>query len=243
MSAFGDDHRPRSGYGHNAVAAALAAEILSGARQPGSRMPSADELFERFGVSRVVMREVAKTLTAKGMIVGKSRVGTVVLPPANWNWFDADLLAWRVGIGLDEAFLRHLAQMRHAVEPAAAALAAAQHRSEHVSAMRRALHGMAQAGPDRRAFGEVDLDFHVAVALASGNPLFRSFASVIETALRAFLAITTPLDAAAMAVTVARHTLIADAIERGDAPGAAAAMKVVIDEGLDRVMASPGKAR
>jgi DNA-binding FadR family transcriptional regulator len=227
--------RSRSVYGHDAVAARLAAEILSGARPPGSRMPSAEQLFERFGVSRVLVREVAKTLTAKGLIAGKSRVGTVVLPPSAWNWFDSDLLTWRVSVGLDQEFLRHLAQMRYAVEPAAAALAAEQHQAVHIRSMRQALGDMAQAGSDRRAFGEADLAFHIAIALGSGNPLFRSFAGVVETALRAFLGLTTPLDAFAMAQTVATHARIADAIEQRDAAGAGLAMKAVIDEGYDRV--------
>jgi DNA-binding FadR family transcriptional regulator len=169
------------------------------------------------------------------LIAGKSRVGTVVLPPSAWNWFDSDLLTWRVSVGLDQEFLRHLAQMRYAVEPAAAALAAEQHQAVHIHSMRQALSDMALAGSDRRAFGEADLAFHIAIALGSGNPLFRSFAGVVETALRAFLGLTTPLDAFAMAQTVATHARIADAIEQRDAAGAALAMKAVIDEGYDRV--------
>lgn len=222
--------RQRSLVGHDVVATILAGEILSGARPPGSRMPSAEELNDRFGISRVMVREIAKTLTAKGMIAGKSRVGTLVLPPSRWNWFDPDLLAWRVRIGLDADFRGHLMQMRLAVEPAAAALAATNHAAEHVVDLRKALNAMTQAGCDRDAFSEADLEFHVAVAVASGNPLFRSFASVIETALRASLAITTPLDEAAMNVTVARHAAIADAIEAGDGENAARAMLVVLNE-------------
>ena len=223
--------------GHDEIAAILGSEILSGARPAGSRMPTADELFERFGVSRVVMREVTKTLAAKGMIVAKSRVGTMVLPPEHWNWFDHDVLAWRVRLGFDEDFLMHLVQMRLAVEPAGAALAAKVRTEADLSDIREALAAMTRAQGDRRGFVEADLDFHIAVAAASGNPLFRAFATVVETALDAYFTLSTPMTGAAMVEIVAHHAKVADAIERRDADGAASAMLAVIDDGLGRVRA------
>ena len=221
--------------GHDEIAAILGSEILSGALPPGRRMPSLAGLFERFGVSRVLMREVMKTLAAKGLIASRSRVGTYVLAPEHWNWFDPDVLAWRVRLGFDAAFIAHLAEMRRAVEPAAAA-AAARHRSAaQIGEMRAAVDGMLSAGSDRRAFAEADLAFHIAVAAASGNPLFRAFAGVVETALAAYFTLSTPVRSAALAANVARHAAIVDAIEAGDAETAARAMCSVIDEGLERV--------
>ena len=229
--------RARRGAGHDEIVSILGSEILSGARAPGSRMPTTEELFERFGASRVLMREVTKTLVAKGMISAKSRVGTLVLPPDQWNWFDPDVLAWRVSVGLDREFFEHLAQMRRAVEPAAAALAAAERTESHVAEMRKALAAMSRAGSDRYAFAQADLAFHVAVSVASGNPLYRSFAVVIETALGAYFTLSTPMKSDDMRANVARHTLIADAIEDGDADAASRAMLAVIDEGLERATA------
>lgn len=220
--------------GHDEIAAILGSEILSGARPPGSRMPSAAELFERFGVSRVLLREVTKTLAAKGMIAAKSRVGTHVLPASHWNWFDPDVLAWRVRLGLDPGFLAQLGEMRRAVEPAGAALAARNRTDAHLAALRAALAAMAAAS-DRRGFAEADLDFHVAVSAASGNPLFSAFASVVETALAASFALSSPVDAEGIATIVARHAAIVDAIEACDGDAAAAAMLRVVDEGLARV--------
>src|SRR6185437_8155949 len=94
-----------SGWSHTAIAAALGGEILSGARPPGSRLPSVEEMNARFGVSRVVVREVIKTLTAKGLVASRTRVGTVVRDPEAWNWLDAEVLEWRVQMGLDQNFL------------------------------------------------------------------------------------------------------------------------------------------
>jgi DNA-binding FadR family transcriptional regulator len=221
--------------GHDQIVEILGSEILSGARPPGSRALSADELLERFGASRVLMREVTKTLVAKGMIVAKSRVGTLVLPSEHWHWIDPDVLTWRLRLGFDHEFVEHLAQMRRAVEPAAAALAAELRTDGHMAEMRNALAAMSRAVGDRRAFASADLDFHIAVAVASGNPLFRSLASVIETALSAYFALSTPNDSTIMDASVQRHNLIADAIERRDGDAAAQAMLAVIAEGLVRV--------
>ena len=221
-------------FGHDEIATILGAEILSGSRRPGSRMPTAEELQERFGASRVLMREVTKTLVAKGMVTAKSRVGTHVLSPEYWNWFDPDVLAWRVRLGLDRQLFEHLGQLRRAVEPAAASAAAKHRTTADIAAMRDALEAMASAS-DQRAFSAGDLQFHIAVAAASGNPLFRSFTSVVETALGAYLSLSTPVDYAVMAVSAKQHARIADAIEAGDPDAAATAMLEVIDIGLGRV--------
>ena len=110
--------------GQGDIAAALGGEILSGARKPGERMPSDADMLKTFGVSRVVTREVIKTLAAKGLVASRMKVGTVVLDPAHWNWLDADVLSWRANTGLDLDFLQHITDVRRAVEPTAAALAA-----------------------------------------------------------------------------------------------------------------------
>ncbi|MCW3849512.1 FadR family transcriptional regulator [Sphingomonas sp. LB-2] len=221
--------------GHDEIVAILGSQILSGELPPGSRLPTEEEMLARFGASRVLMREITKTLVAKGLAVAKTRVGTRVSPPEQWSYFDPDVLAWRVRLGFDHQFLEQLVQMRRAVEPAAAALAAEQRTGAHLAEMRKALAAMSDAGSDRRAFSDADLDFHIAVAVASGNPLFRSIASVIETALEAYFALSTPLQIASMEAAVASHTRIADAIEQRDGEAAARAMLAVIDEGPDRV--------
>jgi DNA-binding FadR family transcriptional regulator len=221
--------------GHDDIVAILGSEILSGARPPGSRMPSPTELYERFGVSRMLLREVTKTLAAKGMIAAKSRVGTTVLPPEYWNWFDPDVLSWRIGLGLDADFFGHLAEMRRGVEPAAASLAARRRSAAHIAEMRGALAEMAGAGADRRRFADADLKFHIAIASASGNPLVRSFANVVETALAASFSLSAPIQHPEMEKIVARHSTIADAIEAGDSDEAARAMLAVIEDGVDRI--------
>jgi len=219
--------------GQEDIAAALGEEILSGARKPGERMPTDADMLKTFGVSRVVTREVIKTLAAKGLVASRMKVGTVVLDPAHWNWLDADVLSWRANAGVDLAFLQHLTDVRRAVEPTAAALAALHGDHADVTKLREIVQGMADAEKDRRRFAEWDLRFHLTVCAASKNPFFQSFAGMIETALFALLSINALDDSPKLHTdSVARHTLIVDAIEARDPHLAARAMLRAVDGGF-----------
>jgi DNA-binding FadR family transcriptional regulator len=227
-------HNPRPA-GHAQIAAVLGSEILSGARAPRSRMPSAEEMHAQFGVSRVVLREVTKTLAAKGMVTCKTRVGTLVADPSSWNWLDPEVLGWRVRLGLDLEFLDQVAEVRRAVEPAAAALAARRHTEEDVARLRAAAAAMRAAEGNYRRFADADLAFHVAIGAVSRNPLFRSLTAVIEVALAGIFNRTSVgafAEEKTHSLSAARHEKIVDAIAAGDEQGAAKAMIRVIDESL-----------
>lgn len=75
------------------LAEKLAQRILAGKYAPGSILPGEIELGELFGVSRTAVREAVKTLTAKGMVLPRPRIGTRVMPQANWNFLDQELLS------------------------------------------------------------------------------------------------------------------------------------------------------
>ena len=62
------------------LAEKLAQKILTGEYQPESILPGEMELGEQFGVSRTAVREAVKTLTAKGMLLPRPRIGTRVMP-------------------------------------------------------------------------------------------------------------------------------------------------------------------
>lgn len=221
---------------HDQIAAILGTEILRGIHRPGDNMPPEPDLITRFQVSRTVMREVMKTLAAKGLVVSKTRIGTRVRDSVHWNFFDVDVLVWRVRIGLDDDFMRSLTEIRRALEPAAAALAAQRRSVKDIGQLRGYVREMGHSGHSRQSFAEADLDFHLAIATASGNPMLRSMASVIEAALAASFSHSSPVDDANdHEVTVNSHAAIVDAIEARDEQAAAAAMLKVIDIGVRRI--------
>jgi DNA-binding FadR family transcriptional regulator len=226
---------------HDQIARVLGSEILTGVHSPGANMPPEPELLARFGISRTVLREVMKTLAAKGMVVSKTRVGTRVLDPVNWNFFDAEVLSWKVALGMDPEFRRNLVEIRRAVEPRAAALAAERATAEDIEELRRCIALMRAGGHNRRSFAEADLEFHLAVGAASKNPLMRSMAAVIEAALLASFSLSSPADRAELQEsTVEAHEKIVDAIAARSPAAASKAMLGVIDVGYERIESELG---
>ena len=225
---------PRAHSNHAAIARAIGAGIISGRYPEGERLPGDAELIAQFDVSRPVLRESVKTLVAKGLLTTKARVGTVVRERAAWNMFDADVLAWHLDAGVNRRFLRDLAEIRLAVEPRAAALAAERRSALDLAAMRNAVDRMAREPGGAPGFADADLDLHLAVAAASGNAFMRSIGAVIEAALRASFALSAPADARDHAIVLAAHERIVEAVDQHNGEAASAAMTTVIFNGLRR---------
>jgi DNA-binding FadR family transcriptional regulator len=219
---------------HAEVARTIGIDIIAGRYPEGAKLPGDAELTLLFGVSRPVLRESVKTLVAKGLLSTKARVGTVVRERAAWNMFDADVLDWHLDAGIDKRFLRDLADIRLAVEPRAAALAAERRTDADIAVMREAIMLMKNGPGAQEGFAEADLKLHLAVAGASGNPFMRSIGAVIEAALRASFVLSAPVDEREYDIAVAAHERIVETIADRDQEAAAAAMMNVIFNGLRR---------
>nr|VUD29424.1 GntR family transcriptional regulator [Raoultella sp. NCTC 9187] len=94
--------------------------ISAGKHSPRCEM----ELGEQFGVSRTAVREAVKTLTAKGMLLPRPRIGTRVMPRSSWNFLDKELLSWWLTEDNFEEVVTHFLVMRSSLEPQACFLAA-----------------------------------------------------------------------------------------------------------------------
>lgn len=207
--------------------------IVSGEYPPNAILPGDAELMERFGVSRTVLREALRTLSGKGLIQAKARIGTKVRDKAAWNLFDPDVLIWHAQQGFDADFIQYLGEMRLALEPEAAALAAKRRTPLQLQHLYGWVEKMGGDGTSPAEFVDADLNFHIAVATAAANPFLRSIATLIEVALVAAFTSSSPVeDAVRHARVVAAHRAIADAIARRDAEAARAAMRAVVEEGI-----------
>jgi len=223
----------RSHTGH--VVRELGIGIVAGVYAQNAILPGEAELMERFGVSRTVLREALRTLAGKGMIQPKARIGTRVRDKADWNLFDADVLVWHARVGFDAEFLTYLSEMRLALEPEAAALAARRRTPLQLQHLYGWVEKMGAHNVSRTDFVDADLNFHLTVAAAAGNPFLRSISTLIEVALVALLTDSSPVDEPlGHARSVAAHRAIADAIARREAEAASAAMRGVVEEGMAR---------
>ncbi|HEX3589313.1 MAG TPA: GntR family transcriptional regulator [Pseudonocardiaceae bacterium] len=59
----------------------VAGEILDGSLPVGARLPTEDQLIERFGVSRITVRRAVQNLAARGLVDVRWGRGTFVAPP------------------------------------------------------------------------------------------------------------------------------------------------------------------
>ena len=130
------------------VAKALGSDILSGKLASGDALSSDDRLCATHQVSRTVIREALRLLTGKGLIYARPRIGTRVAERQNWALWDGDLLAWAAELDDMEDLLRDGMDMRLAIEPMLAALAASRADEAANQALQEALRQL-QGAPTR----------------------------------------------------------------------------------------------
>jgi GntR family transcriptional repressor for pyruvate dehydrogenase complex len=142
--------------------------IRRGELRPGHPLPSERELAEQFGVSRTTVREAIKALREKGLVEVYPGRGTLVVDnlPRVIRQSLQILLGWEQTRRISE-----LMEVRELLEPSIAALAAERATEEHLEAMRRAVEVMDASFDNAEQFVEADLDFHLALAEATGNSL------------------------------------------------------------------------
>ncbi|WP_157016423.1 FadR/GntR family transcriptional regulator [Mesorhizobium xinjiangense] len=219
---------------HAFVVHEIGKAIIKGDYEVGSLLPGDAELAERFDVSRTVLREAMKTLSAKGLVFARARIGTRVTERTKWNLFDADVLTWHFEAGVTEEFLGHLSEMRLSFEPFAARLAAKKAGGEDIRKLHALVDGMA-AARSKEVFAVADLDFHLALLDASKNPFMYSVGNLIEAALVSAFKLSSPVEDDTHETSVRQHRRIVKAIEAHNGDAAAAAMETVIIVGRDRV--------
>jgi GntR family transcriptional regulator, galactonate operon transcriptional repressor len=173
----------RSG-AHGRLVVELGTAIVNGALTPGDDLDPV-ALGRRFGVSRTVVREALRVLTAKGLVGARPRRGTFVAARERWVLLDPDVLRWRFGEGFDAEFLDQLGEVRLTVEPTVARLAAVRRTDRDLAALEDALQAMrAASGQGAAQHVEADLAFHDALLRASHNELLVQMSTVIEVGLR-----------------------------------------------------------
>ena len=246
----GSRHTRPSGYrisglqGH--VITELGRAIVSGRFAPGELLPREPELMAEFSASRPSLREALKVLAAKGLIEMRQRVGTSVRPRDLWNTFDSDVLGWHLGeestkSAQRDSMLRDLIELRHVIEPTAAQLAAGRATMEDLRRIRAGLHAMEAATGDMASYARADVQFHMAIFAASHNVLLATFAHLVADFLRVSFSIQQKaLNEADNRIEddVAQHRLVFEAINSGEGESAARAMRNVILNGKNSLLAA-----
>jgi DNA-binding FadR family transcriptional regulator len=207
---------------HGRVLDTLGPDITAGVYPPGSVLRT-DELAQRFDVSRSVMREAVRVLESMHLVASRRRVGVTVLPPAEWNVYDPQVIRWRLAGADRPRQLRSLTVLRSAVEPVAAGLAARNATAEQCAALTECALGMVATSRGHRLAEYLvhDMAFHRVILTASGNEMFARLGDVVAEVLagRTHHEVMFP-DPDPAAVTL--HVQVAEAVREGDAARAEA---------------------
>lgn len=159
---------------------AIGQDIVTGTLPAGYRFTLQD-LHQRFDISRTVARECMRALEQLGLVSSSRRVGMTVLPLSEWAVFDQAIIGWRLDAEKSRpGQLESLNQMRLAIEPIAARLAAenaSDAQVEEILTLGDRLHEL-EVEPSPRVGEELatDLRFHSMVLHASGNEMFAALA-------------------------------------------------------------------
>lgn len=162
----------------------LGQSIVKGEYDNNKAFPTEAELCEQFNVSRSIIREAVKMLTSKGMLSSRPRQGTKVRSEENWNILDEEVLEWFLKKTVSLSLLREFTEIRLAVEPAAAEIAAKKQNIDDIEKIGTALKRMQSAENGLDDPLEADIEFHLALLDASGNRFFKNLKNLSETALR-----------------------------------------------------------
>ena len=215
------------------VMKSLGEAIVSGRFAPGAILRKS-ELMSGQEVSRTSIREAMKVLAAKGLVEIRQKTGTRVRPLDLWNVFDADVLRWHLRLGRGKSILRNIIELRQAIEPAAARMAAGRANLEDLLQIDHAVCGMRDGVGDLDAYSRADVAFHMAVFGASHNLLFARLSHLVAD----FLEISFHLQQQALNEDdnriqddVEGHQQVFEAIRRGDGNAAAERMLEVVLNG------------
>lgn len=158
----------------------LGTDIIGGVL-PEGHVVTTQQLEVDLGVSHSVMREAVRVLQTIGLVSSVQRVGVKVLPAESWNYFDPLVIRWRLSSGSSVAQLRSLSELRTAVEPMAASLAASYGPDElcaSLLSLAGELRSVVRSG-DYKRFVELDVEFHSTLLAASGNEMFALLRGVL----------------------------------------------------------------
>ena len=144
---------------------------------PGDSLPSERQLADALGVSRRPLREAISRLRGMGVITVRQGKNAKLRRFSAANLFRyLSLLAGSPDHNPEQATL----EVRLALEPYIARLAAERHDAQGLARLEECLAGMRESIDDMREFVRYDMKFHELLARATGNPLLEMLMSTIQ---------------------------------------------------------------
>ncbi|MBE0554256.1 MAG: FadR family transcriptional regulator [Rhodobacteraceae bacterium] len=225
------DERPKSMLLSEVVYDRIRRAIEQGEYAEDARLPGENALAEQFDVSRPVVRTALKRLRDEGFVTSRQGSGSYVSVPVT-----PKPLAFQPLETI--ADLQRCYEFRLTIEPAAAALAATRRGEADLAEIGKLLQLMRDATERRSHREDADFGFHLAITTAANNQYFETS----MRALREHIAVGMKFHGLSLQTVrggldhvLDEHAAIHDAIRRGDAEAARAAMAKHVSGSRDRL--------
>ncbi len=194
-------------------------QLLSGNWQPKEKIPSENELSEKFQVSRVTIRQALQRLTALGLLETRFGEGSFVKKAEVGNFMN---------ILVPQAYLSknstlEVLEFRQVVETESAGLAAERATKEDVGVLEGILAEMETLKEDSHTFAKADLDFHIAVSRITRNSLIINTHSILNDILS--VSMQDIVEQLGSEIGLYYHKKIIDAIAANDPEAATSIMR------------------
>ncbi|MHA7177196.1 FadR/GntR family transcriptional regulator [Arthrobacter sp. Sr24] len=187
--------------------------IISGELSAGDRLPPEKELSEKLGLSRSSLREAVKALEIIRVLDVRRGDGTYVtsLEPKLLT----EAMTFIVDLHQDKSIL-DIFEVRRILEPAAAAMAATRISADQIAALRATMENIDDS-TSVESLVDHDLIFHELITAAADNAYLASVLDALSSStVRARIWRGLTQDKA-VDRTLAEHSAIIEALERGDA--------------------------
>ncbi|GAA1529857.1 FadR/GntR family transcriptional regulator [Nocardioides humi] len=191
----------------------LAARISRGELREGMALPPERALVVQTGLSRTSVREALRVLEVRGFVeIRAGRGGGAVVRRPTGHQLAASV---RLVVRRSEVSLSALLQTRATIEPPCAGLAAVR-RTEPALRELEASNRLMRETSDVSRFLRANVEWHMAVARASGNELLSGLMEALAELIYDSTGYVGTVDAQVRADTCRAHEAITAAVRRGD---------------------------
>ncbi len=207
--------------------------LLSGAIEPGGRLPSERTLAEILGLSRQAIRNSLKSLSILGIV--ETRMGSGTYFVGRQAALLPQVIEW--GLLLSQGWVIDLIEARYQLEILFAGLAAERRTGEDVEELRAILERLRSSRVDYEAYAQADAEFHVKLAMASRSTILAGVLVNVASLLKAWSE-RVIASAGETESSLAMHEAVFRSVAAMDAEGARAAMLAHMDRAVTRLRRS-----
>jgi DNA-binding FadR family transcriptional regulator len=215
----------------NIISDYLVDRILAGELKPGDKLPSDRDLSALFNVGRTSIREALKVLSVLGMINILPGQGSFIASDS--TEFFLTPLSWTFLLG--EKNLEHVISVRNVLEIESARLAALKASPEDLSSLQEIFEHSKNAYTESnyQLFLDLDLDFHLAIAECSHNPILHNLLLTSRKLIK-HISKSGMLNLADLGAVYQEHTRIYENIAQQNSAEAVASMTVHLENAQKR---------